>query len=47
MTGYFPYHMGMQQGAIEKFQPKFMPGDIKTLPEGLKDMGYVTHMVGK
>ena len=47
MTGYFPYHLGMQHGVITKYQPKYMPVGVKTLPESLKEMGYATHMVGK
>ena len=47
MTGYFPFHLGMQQGVINKYVPKFMPADVKTLPESLKEMGYATHIVGK
>lgn len=47
MTGYYPYHIGMQHGIVNKYQPKFMPKDKDSLPEALKKLGYATHMVGK
>jgi arylsulfatase A-like enzyme len=47
MTGYYPYHIGMQHGIVNRYQPKFMPKDKETLPEALKKVGYATHMVGK
>jgi len=47
MTGYYPFHMGMQRGVISKFQSRYLPIDKETLPEALKKLGYATHMVGK
>lgn len=47
MTGYYPYHLGMQHGIVNRFQPKYLPKDKETIPEALKKLGYATHMVGK
>lgn len=47
MTGYYPFHIGMQHGIVNRYQPKFMPKELETLPEALKKQGYATHMVGK
>ncbi|KAL4224867.1 hypothetical protein ACF0H5_015563 [Mactra antiquata] len=47
MTGYYPFHIGMQHGIVNRYQPKYMPQELETLPEALKKVGYSTHMVGK
>lgn len=47
LTGYYPFHIGMQHGIINKYQPKFMPDDKETLPAALRNLGYATHMIGK
>lgn len=47
MTGYYPFHIGMQHGIVNRYQPKYMPKEKETLPEALKKLGYATHMVGK
>ncbi|CAH1273824.1 ARSB [Branchiostoma lanceolatum] len=47
MTGYFPYHVGMQHGAMLPEQPAGVPSKFTFLPEKLKELGYSTHVVGK
>ncbi|KAL3843144.1 hypothetical protein ACJMK2_021096 [Sinanodonta woodiana] len=47
MSGYYPYHTGLQHDVIRGNAPGFMPSNITTLPQKLKEVGYVTHMVGK
>ena len=46
-TGYYPWRIGMQRGAIERFQPDGLNTSLKILPEYLKEAGYKTHLVGK
>ncbi|XP_052232200.1 arylsulfatase I-like isoform X2 [Dreissena polymorpha] len=47
MTGYYPYHMGMQKGIVGRYQPKNLPLDKETMAEALKKEGYATHFIGK
>ncbi|KAI8515755.1 hypothetical protein Bbelb_065680 [Branchiostoma belcheri] len=47
MTGYFPYHVGMQHMAMLPAQPSAVPSHFPFLPEKLKELGYATHVVGK
>ncbi|XP_025088112.1 arylsulfatase B-like isoform X1 [Pomacea canaliculata] len=47
MTGYFPYHTGLQHKVIIEGQPRFVPTNFKMLPAHLKTAGYMTHIVGK
>ncbi|XP_046566773.1 arylsulfatase J-like [Haliotis rubra] len=47
MTGYFPYHTGLQDGVISPTSPGFVPIKFTFLPQKLKELGYSTHAVGK
>ncbi|KAK3596803.1 hypothetical protein CHS0354_036643 [Potamilus streckersoni] len=47
MTGYYPYHTGLQHGVVQDDAPGFLPANFTVLPQKLKELGYVTHMVGK
>jgi len=47
MTGYYPWRLGRQRGAIERYHQSGLNTSIKILPEYLKDAGYSTHLVGK
>ncbi|XP_052801206.1 arylsulfatase J-like [Mya arenaria] len=47
MTGYYPYHLGMQKGIVRYYQPKHLPEDKPTIAEALRSEGYATHLVGK
>eukprot|EP00090_Calanus_glacialis_P005252 TRINITY_DN14070_c0_g1_i1.p1 TRINITY_DN14070_c0_g1~~TRINITY_DN14070_c0_g1_i1.p1 ORF type:complete len:497 (-),score=119.32 TRINITY_DN14070_c0_g1_i1:104-1594(-) len=47
MTGRYPWRLGMQRGAVERYQPDGLNASIKLLPEYLKKGGYSTHAVGK
>jgi len=47
MTGMYPWRIGMQRGAIERFQPDGLNTSLKLLPEYLQEAGYQTHLVGK
>ena len=47
MTGMYPWRIGMQRGAIERFQPDGLNISLKLLPEYLQEAGYQTHLVGK
>ncbi|XP_052787636.1 arylsulfatase I-like [Mya arenaria] len=47
MTGYYPFHTGLQHAAIFPNQPEYLPARFTTLPQKLKQLNYTTHMVGK
>lgn len=47
MSGYFPFHTGLQHGVIMPEQQAYLPANLTTLPESLKQLGYATHAVGK
>jgi len=47
MTGRYPSHTGAGPDVIRIDWPYGVPGREKMLPEGLKNAGYDTHMVGK
>ncbi|KAK3596805.1 hypothetical protein CHS0354_036645 [Potamilus streckersoni] len=47
MTGFYPYHTGLQHFVILDDTPGYIPTNFTTLPEKLKQLGYSTHMVGK
>ncbi|EFN75189.1 arylsulfatase B isoform X2 [Harpegnathos saltator] len=47
LTGKYPIHLGMQHEAIFPSEPRGLPLEEKLLPQYLKDMNYVTHIVGK
>ncbi|XP_046566683.1 LOW QUALITY PROTEIN: arylsulfatase B-like [Haliotis rubra] len=47
MTGYFPFHTGLQDGVIRPTSPGFVPIKFTLLPQKLKELGYSTHAVGK
>lgn len=47
MTGYYPYHTGLQHDVIHPMRPAFLPSNFTTFPQQLKKLGYATHMVGK
>ncbi|XP_064601359.1 arylsulfatase J-like [Liolophura sinensis] len=47
MSGKYPYHTGLQSGVIYPLEPRGMPLSLTTLPEKLKEAGYINHMVGK
>ena len=45
LTGLYPWRLGMQRGAIERFQPDGLNTSITLLPEYLQQAGYSTHLV--
>ena len=45
MTGLYPWRVGMQRGAIERYQPDGLNTSIKILPQYLQEIGYNTHAV--
>jgi len=47
MTGYYPWRLGRQRGAIERYHPSGLNTSIRILPEYLKEAGYSNHLVGK
>ncbi|XP_074641245.1 arylsulfatase J-like [Tubulanus polymorphus] len=47
LSGYYPYHTGLQHGVIRPYAAYGLPLNITTLPEKLKQAGYRTHIVGK
>ncbi|XP_052786419.1 arylsulfatase B-like [Mya arenaria] len=47
MTGYYPFHTGLQHDVIHPSTPGYLPANFTTLPQKLKHLGYTTHMVGK
>ncbi|KAH7965843.1 hypothetical protein HPB49_011388 [Dermacentor silvarum] len=47
MTGLYPIHTGMQSSVIQVAEAWGLPLQFKLMPQHFKDIGYVTHMVGK
>ncbi len=47
MSGYYPYHTGLQDGVIGVNEAKHLPANLTILPQKMKQLGYATHMVGK
>ncbi|XP_046566778.1 arylsulfatase B-like [Haliotis rubra] len=47
MSGYFPYHTGLQDDVIIVNEAKHLPANLTTIPQKLKQLGYDAHMVGK
>ncbi|XP_046566661.1 arylsulfatase J-like [Haliotis rubra] len=47
MSGYFPYHTGLQDSGIPIDAAKFLPANLTTIPQKLKQLGYDAHMIGK
>ncbi|GAB0094801.1 arylsulfatase I [Sergentomyia squamirostris] len=47
MTGKYPIHLGMQHTVLYAAEPRGLPLTEKLLPEHLKKLGYVNHIVGK
>ena len=47
VPGMYPWRIGLQRGAIERFQPDGLNTSLKLLPEYLQESGYKTHLVGK
>lgn len=47
MTGYYPFHIGLQNGWIRPSAPTGVPLKFDFLSERLKSLGYSTHAVGK
>ncbi|XP_077981419.1 arylsulfatase B-like [Glandiceps talaboti] len=47
MTGYYPFRTGLQHSILWRFQKSGLPLHFKILPQKLKDVGYLTHLVGK
>ncbi|KAK7481483.1 hypothetical protein BaRGS_00027245 [Batillaria attramentaria] len=47
LSGFFPFHTGLQHGVIGVSKKQFLPEKLTTLPEALKNVGYATHMIGK
>ncbi|XP_074648033.1 arylsulfatase B-like [Tubulanus polymorphus] len=47
LSGYYPYHTGMQHTVIMAYAGYGLPLNITTLPQKLKQAGYRTHIVGK
>ena len=47
MTGLYPWRLGIQRGAIERFQATGLNLNKVLLPELLRKGGYATHLVGE
>jgi arylsulfatase A-like enzyme len=47
MTGRYPIRLGLQCGVVRPWATHGLPLDEKTLPQGLKQVGYTTSIVGK
>ncbi|XP_070563077.1 arylsulfatase B-like [Ptychodera flava] len=47
LTGYYPFRIGMQHKMLWRSQRGGLPLELRILPEKLKEVGYLTHMVGK
>ena len=47
MTGVYPWRLGLQRGAIERFQATGLDPNRVLLPELLHKGGYSTHLVNR
>ena len=47
LSGRYQIHTGLQHSVIRHTTPSCLPTDIPTLADKLKEMGYITHIVGK
>nr|XP_006816973.1 PREDICTED: arylsulfatase J-like [Saccoglossus kowalevskii] len=47
MTGYYPSNIGSQHKVIDPNRPHGLPLGLTTLPEKLKETGYISYAVGK
>ncbi|XP_050408585.1 arylsulfatase J [Patella vulgata] len=47
MTGYYPFHTGLQNGVIRPSEPHCVPLKYTFLPQKLKELGYTTRAIGK
>jgi len=47
LTGKYPFRIGLQRGAIERWQATGLNTSLQLLPEILQSGGYKTHLVGK
>ncbi|ESO96307.1 hypothetical protein LOTGIDRAFT_176607, partial [Lottia gigantea] len=47
LSGYYPFHTGIQHYVIDYWQPNYLTPNVTLLPQHLKQQGYSTHMVGK
>ena len=47
MSGRYPYHIGLQRGAIRPTQPYGLPLSVTTIAQRLKTADYSTHAIGK
>ena len=45
MTGLYPWKLGLQRGAIERFQATGLDPNKVLLPELLQKGGYATHLL--
>ena len=45
LTGLYPWRVGLQRGAIERFQPDGLNSSLSLLPQHLRAAGYSTHLV--
>ncbi|KAK3594007.1 hypothetical protein CHS0354_040754 [Potamilus streckersoni] len=47
LTGYYPYHVGLQHNVLHSSRPGHLYKNFTLLSQKLKELEYVTHMVGK
>ena len=47
LTGIYPWRLGIQRGAVERFQATGLNPNKVLLPELLRKGGYATHLVGE
>ncbi|XP_046566685.1 arylsulfatase B-like [Haliotis rubra] len=47
MSGYYPYHTGLQDQVVFVVEPKYLPINFTLIPQRMKALGYATHIVGK
>ncbi|XP_020289212.1 arylsulfatase B-like isoform X3 [Pseudomyrmex gracilis] len=46
-TGQYPIRLGMQGRGIDGGEPRGLPLNVRILPEYLRDLGYMTKLIGK